>query len=214
LTASLGLRWWAPFVALAGAVFADFVSGVVHWTADTWGRETMPILGRRFLRPFRVHHVNPDDFLRRDFIDCNGDVAMVVIPFLTAAWFIPLHLLSGQIAAVFLVAFCSAGLPTNQVHQWAHMRRPPRWVRQLQDWGLILSRREHQRHHAPPYVQNYCIAAGWCNRPLTAIDFFRRIERILTRVTGWQSRSDDKAFQMGVEASLSHHDSTHGRGHV
>jgi len=138
---------------------------------------------------------------------------MIVIPFLAAAWFIPLHLLAGQIGAVFFVAFCVAGLPTNQVHQWAHMRRPPRWVRRLQDWGLILSRREHQRHHAAPYAQNYCIAAGWCNRPLAAINFFRRTERILTRLTGLQPRADDHEFQSSVEAGILQRAGTGGPDH-
>ena len=81
-TAGMLLHWWAPLVVLVAACAADFVSGLVHWTADTWFSETMPVLGRRFLRPFRVHHVNPDDFLRRDFVDCNGDVAMLNTPIL------------------------------------------------------------------------------------------------------------------------------------
>ncbi len=54
------------------------------------GPRELPVLGRRFLRPFRVHHINPHDFLRRDFIDCNGDVAMLVLPMLAASMQIPL----------------------------------------------------------------------------------------------------------------------------
>src|SRR5688572_21935736 len=81
-TAGLLLHWWSPFVVIAAALAADLVSGLVHWTADTWFSETMPVVGRRFLRPFRVHHVNPSDFLTRDVIVCNGDVAMLNIPFL------------------------------------------------------------------------------------------------------------------------------------
>jgi hypothetical protein len=57
------LRWWVPLVAIAAALVADLTSRLVHWTADTWGRESMPVIGRRFLCPFRVHHINPDDFL-------------------------------------------------------------------------------------------------------------------------------------------------------
>src|SRR5688572_429693 len=85
-----GWSWGMPLAVVAGIVSADFVSGLVHWVADTWGAETLPVLGRRFLRPFRVHHVNPHDFLRRDFIDCNGDVAMLTIPLFLAALFLPL----------------------------------------------------------------------------------------------------------------------------
>src|SRR3954452_5285297 len=50
-------EWWLPAVGVAAVVFADFISGLVHWAADTWGRETLPVIGRRLLRPFRVHHV-------------------------------------------------------------------------------------------------------------------------------------------------------------
>ncbi len=79
---------WILFVVLAGFFTADFLSGMIHWTADTWFSDTMPILGQRVLKPFRVHHVNPDDFLRRNFLDTNGDVAVLVIPFLIAVFWI------------------------------------------------------------------------------------------------------------------------------
>lgn len=190
--------WWSPIPIMAGMISADFVSGLVHWTADTWGSETMPILGRRFVRPFRVHHVNPYDFLRRDVIDTNGDVAMIVIVFLTTAFWFPLTTVWGQTAALYLVAFCLCGLPTNQVHQWAHMPAPPRWVSRLQNWGLILSHSAHQRHHASPYVVNYCIATGWCNPLLTAIRFFPRLELLVSRITGLSPRCDDESFAQSV----------------
>jgi ubiquitin-conjugating enzyme E2 variant len=193
--------WWSLFPILAGLIAADLVSGIVHWTADTWGSETMPVLGRRFVRPFRVHHVNPDDFLRRDLIDTNGDVAMIVSFFLVLAFWLPLEKGWGQAAALFLVSFCLGGLPTNQVHQWAHMPNPPRLVRRLQQWGLILSHTAHQRHHSPPYVRNYCIATGWCNPLLMAIDFFPRMERLVSRISGLQPRSDDQSFAHSVMKS-------------
>ncbi len=188
------IEWWTPFAVLAGFILADFASGVVHWFADTWGSETMPLLGRRLLRPFRVHHVNPDDLLVRNVIDTNGDVATVVIPFLIPGLFLPLESAVGRAAMVVLAAMSVAALPTNQVHQWAHMPQPPKWVRQLQDWRVILSRREHLKHHDAPYATHYCIALGWCNSPLSAIRFFRGMERVITRLTGIQPRADEVAF--------------------
>lgn len=190
--------WWLPLLAIAGAFFADFVSGLVHWGADSWGRETLPLIGRRLLRPFRVHHVNPDDFLRRPFLDVNGDVATVVVPFLLAVFSFPSSTAWGRSAAVFVLAFCAVGLPTNQVHQWAHFRRPPRFIRWLQRSGLILSRHAHSKHHAAPYAQHYCIATGWCNRSLTALGFFPALERLITRLTGLRPRDDDHAFQASL----------------
>jgi ubiquitin-conjugating enzyme E2 variant len=197
--------WMLPLVLIVGAISADFVSGVVHWTADTWGTETMPLLGRRFVHPFRVHHVNPEDFLRRRFLDTNGDVSMLGIPFLAAAHALPLATNWGQLAAAFMMTFCAVALPTNQVHQWAHMPRPPRVVRWLQDRRVILSRREHSRHHCEPYARNYCIATGWCNPLLERIQFFRRLERIVTRTLGLRPRADDAAFQQTVEGDWVRH---------
>jgi len=194
-TAGLLLHWWAPLVVVTAAVGADFVSGLVHWTADTWFSETMPVLGRRFLRPFRVHHVNPEDFLRRDAIDCNGDVALLNTPILIAALVMPVTAETGAAWSLALVVFSAAALPTNQVHQWAHTPIPPAPVQWLQRHGLILSREDHARHHLEPYVTNYCIATGWCNRWLSAVDFFVMCERLVTRVFGLEPRADEKVFQ-------------------
>jgi ubiquitin-conjugating enzyme E2 variant len=161
----------------------------------------MPVLGRRLLHPFRVHHVNPDDFLRRRFIDTNGDVAFLAIPVLVIALALPATGSWRGIPAMFVTAFCAIGLVTNQVHQWAHMQRPPFVIRILQDWGIILDRDAHRRHHTFPYAANYCIATGWCNRGLAAIDFFRRLERAVTVTTGLVPRHDDGLFQAGAENS-------------
>jgi ubiquitin-conjugating enzyme E2 variant len=202
--AQLQWSWPAVLAAGCGAIFADFMSGLVHWFADTWFEETMPILGRRLLRPFRVHHINPDDFLRRSFIDTNGDVSMVMIPLLMSIYIFSLTSSFGQWCAVFLLSACIVAWPTNQVHQWAHMPDPPRTIGWLQSKGLLLSGADHRRHHEPPYVAYYCIATGWLNRPLTAIHFFRRLERLITRLTGLQPREDDTRFIHSVRQGRAH----------
>jgi len=115
------IAWWMPIVIFVGICATDFSSGMIHWFADTWGSERMPILGRRLLHPFRVHHVNPDDLLERDFIDTNGDVATVVIPVLLIALLVPIETNVQQSFALFVAIIGITGLPTNQIHQWAHM---------------------------------------------------------------------------------------------
>lgn len=192
--------WWLPLAVLGGMLLADFLSGLIHWSADTWGSETMPIIGRRVLHPFRVHHVNPDDFLRRRFIDTNGDTAFLVIPILAGATLIPLDGAWQYLAVAFITAFGATGLLTNQIHQWAHVAKPPFAVRISQNCGLILSRHDHDRHHTAPYASNYCIATGWCNRPLEAMDFFRRMEQLVKFVTGLEPRHDESHFHAGSAA--------------
>lgn len=186
-----GLSWWMVPLCIAGMVTADFLSGVVHWGADTWGSDTMPVLGKRLLRPFRVHHINPADFLTRHWIDTNGDVATIVSAVLAIAFLIPLDATAGQASLTFIVAIAATTLPTNQVHQWAHMPSPPRIVRAMQKSGLLLSHPQHAKHHAPPYVSNYCIALGWCNEALVRTQFFSRVERVITKLTGAVPREDE-----------------------
>lgn len=208
-TRTEGLAWWMPAAFAAGVLLADFGSGLVHWGADTWGRDDLPVIGPRLLVPFRVHHINPDDFLRRNFVDTNGDVALVAVVPIVSLMLLPLDELWQRVAAVGGFGLCGAGMMTNQIHQWAHMPCPPRLVRLLQAAGLILGRREHAVHHAHPYEAHYCITTGWCNRPLEAVGFFRGLERTITRLTGAQPRHDDGRYEerygRGI-ASLASHD--------
>jgi hypothetical protein len=187
--------WWIPVALFGGVAAADFGSGLVHWGADTWGRDDCPVIGARLLAPFRVHHINPDDFLRRRFIDTNGDVAFLAIPILIALLAVPLDRPWGGPVAVFGFALCGIGSMTNQIHQWSHMPSPSWPIRILQSCGLLLGHTEHAVHHQRPYDRHYCITTGWCNRPLEAIGFFRRLEIAITRLTGVAPRHDDRRYE-------------------
>jgi plasmanylethanolamine desaturase len=188
-------QWWVLPAFIGGIAAADFASGVVHWAADTWGRDDLPLIGRRLLVPFRVHHINPADFLRRRFVDTNGDVAAIAVPFLLILFRVPLATGWGPPLAVFGLAFCGIGMMTNQIHQWAHMPSPPPAVRLLQRCRLLLGRPEHAAHHDHPYDTRYCITTGWCNALLEAVGFFRRLETAVTRVTGMAPRGDDRKYE-------------------
>lgn len=201
-------QWWVPVAFVAGVASADFGSGLVHWGADTWGRDDLPVIGPRLLVPFRVHHVNPDDFLRRNFVDTNGDVALIATAPVVALVLLPLEGVWQGVAAVGGFGLCGAGMLTNQIHQWAHLPSAPRSIRFLQDAGIILGRDEHATHHDRPYDAHYCITTGWCNRPLEAAGFFRRLERGITRLTGARPRHDDERYEQryGGIASVAAHD--------
>jgi len=189
------LHWWVPLAVVSGALAADFSSGVVHWAADTWGRDDLPVLGPRLLVPFRVHHINPDDFVVRSFVDTNGEVAMPAALMLAGAFAIPLHTEAGACAAVFALAYCGVGMMTNQIHQWAHRPQVPMAVRIAQRAGLILGPWAHAAHHARPYHARYCITTGWCNAALDRIAFFRCLEQLITWLTGARPRQDDRRYE-------------------
>lgn len=185
-------HWWFVPAAFAGILLADLFSGLVHWAADTWGRSDLPVIGPRLLRPFRVHHLNPDDFVTRGVLDTNGDLAAITIPALALLQTLSLHSAAAQALAVLGLSFCIAGGLTNQIHQWAHLPRPPRVIRGGQRLGLLLGRHAHAEHHAAPHDGSYCITTGWWNRPLDGIGAFRRLERGVTWVTGWRPRRDEE----------------------
>lgn len=179
-------------LVVLGIFAADFVSGVVHWAADTWGSKDWPLIGERLIEPFRVHHVNPRDICNRDMVDLNGDIALLSLPVLLWALFLPLVDASRTIE--FVAAFVAFTLPTNLIHRWAHAGRvAPRIARLLQRSGLILSPRTHHPHHRPPFDRDYCIVNGWCNPALRAIRFWRGAEWLVRRLSGAVPRADDQA---------------------
>jgi hypothetical protein len=203
-------QWWVPLALAGGMAAADVGSGLVHWGADTWGRDDLPVIGPRLLVPFRVHHINPDDFLRRRFIETNGDVAFLAVPVLLGFLSVPLARAWGGPAAVGGFTFCGVGMMTNQIHQWAHMPSPPRLIRALQDCGLVLGRAAHATHHERPYDAHYCITTGWCNRPFEAIGFFRRCEAAITRLTGARPRHDDRRYERRYGVPVPSPEARHG----
>jgi len=64
-------------------------------------------------------------------------------------------------------------------------------VRVLQRSGVLLSHRQYAKHHARPYMSNYCILLGWCNGVLVRTQFLPRCERLITKVTGVVPREDE-----------------------
>jgi ubiquitin-conjugating enzyme E2 variant len=169
---------------VVGILIADFTSGFVHWLCDTWGSPSTPIVGALAIRTFREHHVDQKAILRHDFVETNGhNCALSVVLsgaglHAQASTFVTSCLLSGA----FFVAM------TSQIHKWAHMDRAPLLVRALQRMRLILPPQHHSGHHAPPHIRNYCITAGWLDRPLHMLRFFETLEIIIRVVTGARPR--------------------------
>ena len=187
---------WIPLVIsiLMGVLGADFVTGCIHWLADSYGSTNMPFLGKRIIHSFRVHHINPADFLRRTFVDTNGDTCLLVALGLGAMFFLPLTSPVNQMLAVGLIAFLGVSIYSNQMHKWAHIREPHVVIRTLQRTGLLLSNRTHARHHTHPHTGDYCVAPGWCNPVLERLKFFRRAEWVIAKCTGIEARAEEGAM--------------------
>ncbi len=190
--------WLMVAAFAAGYLFADFVSGFVHWLADTWGRTDMPVIGKALLRPFREHHVDQKAITLHDFVETNGNNCLICVPAGIAALFVPVDgpwlffLMSWLLWSMVWV------LGTNQFHKWSHMDEPPKLAAFAQRWHLILPPAHHAIHHTAPYATHYCITTGWLNRPLAAIRFYRVLEWVGTTVFGAIPRADD----IGQKAAL------------
>jgi hypothetical protein len=175
-------RWPLAISVVGGYLLADFLSGVAHWAGDTVGNEHTPFIGRNFVTPFRMHHIDPKDITRHDFVETNGNSSIASIPAMAILLVVTprtagaLHYLCLMLSIAALFVFC-----TNQFHKWAHEDMPPRLVRWLQHAGIILSPQHHALHHAAPHDKYYCITTGWMNPLLTRTRFFRACEVVV----GW-----------------------------
>jgi len=186
---------WIIVVACVFAMtLADLVSGLVHWGADTWGTLDTPFVGKTFIRSFREHHLDPFRITVHDVIETNGDNCMTTLPLLAILAF-KVDIRdenAGDLFKVWFIAFlCIWVSLTNQIHKWAHMIKPPKFVALLQDWYIILPRKNHQIHHHTPFDRFYCITTGWLNPLLGSIGFWKRMENTITWLTGEIPRKDD-----------------------
>ncbi len=184
--------WWVPLTMFAGLLGADFVSGLVHWFFDTWGSVDTPVVGQLAIRTFREHHVDARAMTRHGFVETNGhNITLSLVPATVGIVALRHPSLPSTLLGMsaFFMALCVS--MTSQIHKWAHMQEPPRLVRKLQDAGLIIGARHHNRHHLKPHDSHYCITVGWMNAPLEFVHFFRGLERIITALTGARAREED-----------------------
>jgi hypothetical protein len=189
--------WLLLSAVLLGYLAADFVSGFVHWMADTWGSTEMPVIGKALIRPFREHHVDEKAITRHDFIETNGNNCAISIPVAVMCVAMPHTSPMWVFLASFLGSMIFWVMATNQFHKWSHLDDPPAAIAFFQRVHLILPPAHHHIHHTAPYHKYYCITVGWLNKPLTMIAFFPTLERLVTWATGLLPRQDD----IGAEAA-------------
>ncbi|KAG2391885.1 hypothetical protein C9374_013370 [Naegleria lovaniensis] len=189
-----------------GMITTDFVSGILHWIADTWGSLETPLIGQTFIRSFREHHVAPSAMCKHDFIETNGDNCLVA----TVLGIIPIIFFRhSMFMSFYFTAFALLGAFTNQIHKWSHQYQVPPIVKFLQSSGIILSRTSHNFHHKSPFDTYYCITTGWLNYPLHVMNFWRSSEKLVTWLTGYLPRSDDMKWTSHLkylETTLKDHD--------
>lgn len=173
-TVPVGAVGLAALCCLGGLCAADFVSGLVHWAADSYGSAKTPVFGG-FVSTFRLHHSDQADITRHDVIEANADVFTFSAP----VHLVLLVLVQSPFWLSFAFGLFFASYPSSQLHKWAHLQCRPALVARLQRMGVLLSPGRHARHHAGRHDQAYCITTGWLNPLLDRTRFFRGLERLL-----------------------------------
>jgi len=155
--------WLSLTLMLIGYLAADFLTGMFHWAADTWGTVEWPIVGQGLIRPFREHHIDQKEITRHDFIETNGASCFIAFFF------------------VFGASFLSQGPGKT----WQLV------AASLAFWTMLIGFLTNQFHHMAPFTKYYCITHGWLNEPLHRIGYYRVLEKWISAVTGLVPREDD-----------------------
>jgi ubiquitin-conjugating enzyme E2 variant len=166
---------------LLAILAADFISGLVHFLADNFGREDMTFLGPTLIHPFREHHVDAKEIARHDWVETNGNNCIICVPWI--AVFLLVIPTQDYLAAACWMTFWSFFLVwimlTNQFHKWSHQDDRAGWVRFLQRCWLVLPEDHHNVHHTDPFDRYYCITVGWLNPILDKLGFWQRLYTVL-----------------------------------
>ncbi len=158
-------------------LLTDFLTGMVHWWEDVYGNENWMFLVESVVKPNNQHHNDPDAFLKHSFIERIRFSVFVSIILFIICYLI--GFLNWQV--IFVLCY---GSLANQLHYYSHLSRPFILIRCLQLFGLVQHKSEHDLHHTFPYKENYCVMTDYVNLILEPLNFWRRLERLVSYIFG------------------------------
>jgi hypothetical protein len=190
-----GIAWPHILAALAAGYFAaDFASGLVHWSMDTWFDER--ILGRA-VAIAREHHTHPQHILGYSFLEhatlgsAPSAVVVGIASLVTAL--LPPSVATYCLMLVWLVV-SSCLLFGTSFHNLCHRGSTSPVVRLARKARLIVAPDHHWMHHRTQTI-HYCVINGWANPLCDRLLVWRRLERLVQAASGAVPRRDDRDWQ-------------------
>jgi hypothetical protein len=187
----------AGVVALAVATFvADFVSGLLHWTFDTYFSDRNAAV-KRMVVLVREHHIHPDRIFQYRVWQEAGVLSwfaalLAAPPYAVAvlATGLPMPVRGALVAAGLTMAVQITFM--LEFHKAGHRPTRGRLVRTLQRCRLLLAPEHHLQHHAGDHDSHYCLINGIADDTLGRWGSFRMLESAITAVTGVRPRRHDR----------------------
>lgn len=199
----VGLAWRAlgpsaiitVLAVLVGYFLSDVASGLVHWATDTWFSERQ--FGR-LIAIAREHHTHPGHILGYRFLENatlgSAPSALFIGPVAIAIAFAPRSSFLYAVMIVLLLISLTLLFGTS-LHNIGHRKVRSPVLKVAQKLRLVITPAYHHVHHGGDQTTRYCTVNGWANPLLDRIDFWRRLERLIHRVTGAVPREDDVRWQ-------------------
>ena len=193
-------RWPSTVVSVAiGMYSADVMSGLLHWAFDTWFDETN-VTFQRMIRIVREHHIYPQKvFNYRVHEEVGlmswfgllglGPACLAYIARTKSERTVESSALAGGLGYSLLVTF------SLEFHKQGHRFQRGRLIHALQAAHVVLSPKQHMKHHALEHDTHYCFVNGIGDLTLGKLGFFRFLESGMTALTGMKPRENDRQWR-------------------
>lgn len=157
--------------AIGIILLTDFITGIMHFWMDQYGREDMPFVGKHVVEINIVHHLDPRHMTLLGYWKLTYSSWMFGVILLLLEW-----LILGGVGwgGVLLVVY---GSQANLFHKWAHQTpmENGKMISAFQKLRLIQSPKHHAVHHKAPYDMQFCILTDWLNPFLEKIGFWNGV---------------------------------------
>ena len=161
----------------------DFVSGLLHWLEDGYGRPHWPVTGKWITAPNILHHEAPGAFTKNSWLRSAAVLLVLGALVIAGAW--QIGMLTWQV-----LLFVAIGVNANEIHKWNHLPRKRRGnlVTALQEARLLQTAKHHGKHHVGSKDTHYCVVTNLLNPVLDAVQFWHGLEWTIERLLGVSKR--------------------------